>query len=125
MSISFDRAASYYDATRGFPPEAVELVASAIVAASDAGPRARWFEPGVGTGRIALPLIKRGCHYTGVDLSPRMLEVLRAKLDATLPDWPTRVTLIEGDITALPLPDATFDVAVAVHVFHLVSSWET
>ncbi len=125
MSISFDRAAGYYDATRGFPPDVVGRVATAIFDAAGAGPGSQWFEPGVGTGRIALPLIERGCHYTGVDLSPRMLDVLRAKLAASIPDWPSRVTLVEGDITALPFPDAAFDVAVAVHIFHLVSPWET
>ena len=36
-------------------------------------------EIGVGTGRIAIPLARRGVAVTGVDASERMLEALRAK----------------------------------------------
>jgi ubiquinone/menaquinone biosynthesis C-methylase UbiE len=32
--------------------------------------------------------------------------------------------IVTGDITALPFHDASFDVAVAVHIFHLVDGWE-
>ncbi|MGH2509244.1 MAG: class I SAM-dependent methyltransferase, partial [Ktedonobacteraceae bacterium] len=32
--------------------------------------------------------------------------------------------LVTSDITTLPFPDASFDVAVAVHIFHLVDGWQ-
>jgi ubiquinone/menaquinone biosynthesis C-methylase UbiE len=127
-SISFDRAASYYDETRGYPPGVDEQIADAIVAATDATPETRFIELGVGTGRIALPLIARGYDYTGVDLSPAMMARLRAKLAdyqrARPQASPMRVDLREGDVTALPFADATFDVALTVHVLHLIPSWQ-
>jgi SAM-dependent methyltransferase len=39
----------------------------------------RVLELGIGTGRIALPLAERGAQVHGVDLSPAMIERLRAK----------------------------------------------
>jgi ubiquinone/menaquinone biosynthesis C-methylase UbiE len=58
VSVAFDRAAGYYDESRGLCPEVQELVADRIEEA--AGPGARLLEVGVGTGRIALPLHRRG-----------------------------------------------------------------
>jgi SAM-dependent methyltransferase len=49
-----------------------------------------------------------------------MLERLRAALH-NLPGAEQHITLIEGDITNLPFPDASFDAVIAVHVFHLVA----
>lgn len=51
-------------------------------------------ELGVGTGRIALPLARRGAVVTGVDVSPTMLAACRA---ATGPADP-EVRLIEADM---------------------------
>lgn len=120
MSISFDRAADYYDRTRGYPPGVVERIGQALLDAAQATRASRMLELGVGTGRIALPIIRAGYPYTGIDLSPRMLERLRAGLRA-IPGAGERVTLVEGDITALPFTDRSFDVVLSVNVFHLVS----
>ena len=62
--------------------------------------------PGVGTGED-LPYLPTNVRIRGVDLTPAMLERARAK-SAFLAD----VELIEGDATALPFPDASFDVAL-------------
>jgi ubiquinone/menaquinone biosynthesis C-methylase UbiE len=88
VSVAFDRAAGYYDESRGLGPEVQELVADRIEEA--AGPGARLLEVGVGTGRIALPLHRRGRRVVGVDLSLPMLERYRAKAAAAgLPPPPT------------------------------------
>ncbi|HJW36741.1 MAG TPA: hypothetical protein VJ769_08885, partial [Actinomycetes bacterium] len=58
MSVTFDRAAGFYDESRGLRPEVSELVADRAEEA--VGPAARLLEIGVGTGRIALPLHRRG-----------------------------------------------------------------
>lgn len=120
MSISFDRAADYYDATRGYPPDVQEQIGRALIEAAGVTPRSRILELGVGTGRIALPIIRAGYPYTGIDLSARMMDRLRAGLQE-IPGAVERVTLVEGDITALPFPDRNFDAVITVHVFHLVS----
>lgn len=46
---------------------------------ADLTPGGRVLELGVGTGRIALPMIGRGLEVWGVDASPEMLQRLKAK----------------------------------------------
>ena len=41
--------------------------------------RGRVLELGIGTGRVALPLAARGVNVEGIDISPAMVERLRAK----------------------------------------------
>ena len=118
-SVVFDRAAGFYDQTRGLRPEVSELVADRIEEA--AGPAARLLEIGVGTGRVALPLHARGREIVGVDLSLPMLERYRAKAAAAgLP--PPKV--LRADAGRLPFRDACVDVVLEVHVLHLVPDWE-
>ena len=123
-SISFDRAAEYYDATRGYGEGAAEQIRDAIVAYTATGPESRFLELGVGTGRIALPFIRAGYDYTGVDISQQMMDRLEAKLAAETGASSYRYELRVADITALPFPDASFDVIVTVHVLHLVPAWQ-
>jgi SAM-dependent methyltransferase len=117
-SIVFDRAAPYYDQTRGLPPAVAEQVADRIEAA--VGPAARLLEVGVGTGRVALPLHRRGRRVLGIDLSAPMLHRYRAKAAAlALPPPP----LVRADATRLPLRDRSVDAVLEVHVLHLVPAW--
>jgi ubiquinone/menaquinone biosynthesis C-methylase UbiE len=67
--VVFDRATSFYDATRGFPPGVAEQVRDQIARCTGAGRSTRLLEIGVGTGRIALPFLQIGADYTGADLS--------------------------------------------------------
>jgi ubiquinone/menaquinone biosynthesis C-methylase UbiE len=118
-SVSFDRAAGFYDDSRGLSPEVAERVADRIEEA--VGPEARLLEVGVGTGRIALPLHRRGREIVGVDLSRPMLERYRAKAAAAgLPPPP----VLRADAGRLPFRDACVDVVLEVHVLHLVPDWE-
>ncbi len=82
-------------------------------------PRHSIFEPGIGTGRIALPIVQRGYSYTGIDISKQMMEELRRKLDGI----PNKLHLVQGDATSLPFEDHSFDVALTVHLLHLVAEW--
>jgi SAM-dependent methyltransferase len=116
-SIAFDRAAGFYDATRGFPPGVEDRVAELIARAGGLGPASRALEVGVGTGRIALPLAARIGRYAGADLSGPMLAKLVEKRGA-LP-----VDMVRADATRLPFADARFDAVIGVHVFHLIPGW--
>ena len=70
--------AEYYDESHS------EMFASSIVGptvdflAGVAGNGAA-LELGIGTGRIALPLARRGVHVHGIELSEAMVQQLRAK----------------------------------------------
>jgi len=120
--VGFDRATSFYDATRGLPTGVPEQVRDQIVRRTGAGQNTRFLEIGVGTGRIALPFVWVGADYTGADLSLPMLEVLRRKI-ATIPEAARRLKLALADAMALPFADASFDVIIMIHLLHLVSDW--
>jgi SAM-dependent methyltransferase len=117
QSVVFDRAAGYYDATRGFPPGIEQRVAELVASAGALGPSSRVLEIGIGTGRIALPLAGHVGQVAGVDLSAAMLSQLAAKRGAR------RVDPARADATRLPFRDACFDAVLAVHVFHLIPRW--
>lgn len=114
-SVSFDRAAGFYDATRRHSPHVAAAQTGQLrEALRDVdGPT---LEIGVGTGRVALPLVAAGQRLVGVDISAAMLAALRAKSPGALP-------LVRADATRLPFPDASFGSAIAAHVLHLVSDW--
>jgi SAM-dependent methyltransferase len=118
VSVVFDRAAGFYDESRGFPTEVQELVADRVEEAAGPG---RLLEVGVGTGRISLALHRRGRDLVGVDLSLPMLERYRGKAAAAgLP--PPR--LLRADATRLPLRDACAGAVLQIHLLHLIPSWE-
>ncbi|HYX50853.1 MAG TPA: class I SAM-dependent methyltransferase [Ktedonobacteraceae bacterium] len=150
-SISFDRVAHAYDATRGYPPGISQAIAKAIADTVRATSDTTFMEVGIGTGRIAFPLASLGHTYTGVDISENMVRELVAKLLqsgwqqyqqiwGSLPDEngesvhqvsrysnstkSASMRLVISDMTALPFRDASFNVVVAVHVFHLVDGWQ-
>ena len=68
-----ERVADVYDEWFGsFDEDAVTLLAEL----ARGGPA---LELGIGTGRMALPLVSRGVEVEGIDASPSMVERLRAK----------------------------------------------
>ena len=93
-----ERVAERYDESSAdlFDPAAVDPVVDFLVdLAGDGGA----LELGIGTGRIALPLMERGVRVHGIDLSKAMVARLRAKpsaeaIDVTIGDFAT--TTVEG-----------------------------
>jgi SAM-dependent methyltransferase len=115
-SVSFDRAAAFYDQTRRLSPPAQAAVTALLVGElRDYGPA---LEVGIGTGRMALPIAARGIPVTGVDISPAMLAKLGENAPAGAP-----VSATIADATALPFPSAIFGSAYACHVLHLIPNW--
>jgi SAM-dependent methyltransferase len=77
----FDRRiASSYEAKwpELFQPSAIDPVVDFLAGLAGAGAGAA-LELGIGTGRIALPLARRGVRVHGIDLSPDMVAELRAR----------------------------------------------
>src|SRR5712691_2797720 len=94
----FDARAERYDAdsTDMFEPTVVEPAVSFLADLAGTGAA---LELGIGTGRIALPLSRRGVDVQGIDLSPAMVAQLRAKSGAenirtTIGDFAT--TKVDG-----------------------------
>lgn len=115
-SRSFDRAAPFYDRTRGLPAEAAAQVTDLL--AGELAGRGICLEIGVGTGRIAWPLHQAGVSIVGVDLSRPMMRVLVDKAGGEVP-----FPLAQSDATRLPFRDGQFGAALGSHVLHLIPEW--
>jgi SAM-dependent methyltransferase len=96
--IYFDEriAAGYDAATDRFDPAVLDPAVDFLAGLAGDGAA---LELGIGTGRIALPLSQRGVPVHGIDLSPAMVERLRAKVGAgdigvTIGDFAT--TRVDG-----------------------------
>jgi ubiquinone/menaquinone biosynthesis methyltransferase len=64
-----------------------------------------------GTGDITWLAARGGAQVVGLDITPRMIELARAK-SAAAPDAreQARPLFLVGDMCALPVPDASFDI---------------
>ena len=91
MSFGEDVAKTYDDEQRGDEDAAVAFLEKL----ARGGPA---LELAVGTGRIALPLTARGIRVDGVDISPAMVERLRAKAGGD------RMSVTIGDFADVPVP---------------------
>lgn len=110
-----EETASVYDA------EAADMFASDVVdpavdlLATLAGD-GRALELAIGTGRIGIPLLRRGVPVTGIELSVAMVERLRAKVGAD------ELPVVVGDMATTRVPGA-FDVVYLV--FNTITNLRT
>jgi SAM-dependent methyltransferase len=98
-----ERDAEWYDelAAEVSTPEVVEPVVDLLAELAGGGDA---LELGIGTGRIALPLARRGVPVHGIDVSAPMVARLKAKpgaeaIDVTLGDFAT--TRVEGSFAVV------------------------
>jgi ubiquinone/menaquinone biosynthesis C-methylase UbiE len=115
-SVVFDPSVADYDRTRALPEDVRETLAGVL--AEELAGRDPVVEVGVGTGRMALPLVQRGVRLIGVDLSAAMLAQLRVNAGGTMP-----FPLVQADATRLPIRSASVGGVLAVHVLHLIRPW--
>ena len=93
--------AELYDRSTGEEFDPAVITATVDFLAELAG-NGRALELGIGTGRIALPLARRGIDVHGIDLSQPMVDQLRAKpggaeIDVTIGDFST--TRVDGEFS--------------------------
>ena len=99
-----ERVAATYDETAEvYRPGAADAAAEVLAGLAGGG---RALELGIGTGRIALPLARRGVDVHGVDLSRAMVARLRAKpggdaIGVTIGDFAT--TRVDGGFSLVYL----------------------
>lgn len=121
MPLSFDEIASRFDDQRGLPIGTLRAFTSFVDDIAH-GRRLSIIEPGIGTGRVALPLAVGGHRIMGVDVSRPMLNACATRLDAL--GISGRVTLVQGDATDLPCSEDAFDVGLFASLLYLVTDWE-
>lgn len=110
----FDSHAAEWDFMRALegPEKAVE---DAIVSAARLGGVGRLLDIGTGTGRVIELLGADASSATGIDRSPEMLRLARAKLAAgSAPAAEVR----QADMRALPFEPHSFDTVTLHHVLH-------
>jgi SAM-dependent methyltransferase len=87
-----------------FEPEVVEPAVSLLTELAGDG---RALELGIGTGRLALPLSRRGIRVHGIELSAAMVEQLRAQPGSS------DIDVTVGDFSTVEVP-GTFTIAYLV-----------
>lgn len=73
-----------------------------MVARANVRPGERALDLACGTGDITFPLARGGARAVGLDITPRMIALARAK-------GLSPADFLVGDMMALPFPDRTFD----------------
>ena len=108
MSDGWDEYAPFYDweNARTFGRRDVSFWARLL--ASHPG---RALELGCGTGRLLVPLARRGAPVTGLDRSAPMMD--RARERARRLSRAQRPPLVRGDVRTLPFRDRTFQAVLA------------
>jgi SAM-dependent methyltransferase len=90
-------------------PERAQQQVEFIVERLELAPGARILDLACGHGRISLDLARRGFHVTGLDLSPRSLELARRAAD----EQGLEIEWVHADMREIP-PGAHFDAIVSV-----------
>jgi ubiquinone/menaquinone biosynthesis C-methylase UbiE len=107
---TFEAIAEEFDTTRTRPwPEVTEFVARVP-------PSARVLDLGCGNGRHAVLLAEAGHDVVGLDFAPALLRLARER--ARKAGVAGRVAFVQGDLLALPFPNALFPAAILVAAVH-------
>lgn len=109
-----ERIADVYDTLSEVPRDTTEAVAFLADLASGG----RVLELGIGTGRLALPLVERGLTVEGIDASPAMVAKLRSKARGR----DVRVTM--GDFADLAVEGRFALIFVAFNTFFALLTQE-
>ena len=92
---SYQITAKYYDGAYSAKPDLVDLPFYLELAERSRGPI---LEIACGTGRVLLPIARKGIEIHGVDNSQPMLQILKNSLAGEPEDVRKKVTLHEGDM---------------------------
>ena len=117
LAAHYDAAAGTWDRTAarfGLVPAYAAALRRARIGGAGSGPL-HALDCGIGTGSLTLALSRvtgGTARHSGLDTSPRMIAAARASLAAE----GVACDFAQGSITAIPHPDARFDLVMAAHV---------
>jgi SAM-dependent methyltransferase len=117
-SVAFDRAAAYYDRTRGTSPDALRKTIDLLT--DEVRDRGLVLEVGVGTGQLGMPLHEARIPVVGLDLARPMMDKLVEKAGGRAP-----FPLVQADATRMPFRDGAFGASYLRWVLHLIPAWRT
>jgi Methyltransferase domain len=83
--------------------------AEVLLARAHPGPGVRLLDVATGTGNVAIPAAIAGATVTGLDLTPKLLEVARGRAAEAA----VEVDFVEGDAEQLPFDDDAFDLVTS------------
>ncbi|HEY4426759.1 MAG TPA: methyltransferase domain-containing protein [Solirubrobacteraceae bacterium] len=98
--------------TAGDYPEVarrIEMVGRYVAERAGAAPGVELLDVATGAGNVSIPAAEAGAVVTGLDLTPKLLEVARQRAAAA----GVAIELIEGDAEELPFDEASFDRATS------------
>jgi SAM-dependent methyltransferase len=98
VKASYDIFARFYDLEYGHKENDIDFYLD--VAEEIGGPV---LEIGVGTGRIALPMVEEGIKVVGIDNSSEMIKKAQENLEDVPKEFSQNLTLFEQDMKALDL----------------------
>lgn len=87
----------------------LEPYAEALADACDITPGSTVLDVAAGNGNFALAAARRGAIVTATDMTPRMVELGRARTAGAGVD----ITWAEADVEQLPYPDASYDIVAS------------
>ena len=117
MTTEYDRLAKIYDCEWQDLREDIELI---IELARKCG--SPILELAVGTGRVAIPLVKQGFEVVGIDNSIEMIKMCREKI-TQLPDGlSSKIDVIEGDMSNFSLENRFKFIFISLNSFLLLIS---
>ena len=110
---SFDTNAESYHAWRPGYPEPLYRMLEDVCGL---GPGSRVLEIGAGSGQATRALLDRGADVLAVEMGSRLAARLRDELGGP------NLTVIEGDVESVRLPDEEFDLAVCATALHWMNA---
>lgn len=119
-TTDYTPVAPFYDGTRNIPEHILKECYQRIIAKGIINPDSKILDAGCGTAQISMVLIKMGYSFTGIDISPAMLEIARSKLQKE-----NKADFIIADVRAMNFPDSYFDVTIVSKLFQHVGNWKS
>ncbi len=120
----FARHAAQWDQLRlmhGADEPVEAALSGALGVGADSHSLGAMLDIGTGTGRMAALFAPHAAHVTAFDKSPEMLRIARTRVQH-LPAG--SVDLVQGDFSALPFTDASFDTVLFHQVLHYAQAPE-